>query len=70
MEKENKENTVKVIKVKLSTLVIVLVIFTITIMSLIFLAAEYSNLKNQRINELNNSGKQIELKNKQEVKRK
>ena len=70
MEKENKENTVKVIKVKLSTLVIVLVIFTITIMSLIFLAAEYSHLKNQRINELNNSGKQIELKNKQEVKTK
>ena len=70
MEKENKENTVKVIKVKLSTLVIVLVIFTITIMSLIFLAAEYSQLKNQRINELNNLGKQIELKNKQEVKRK
>ena len=70
MEKENKENTVKVIKVKLSTLVIVLVIFTITIMSLIFLAAEYSLLKNQRINELNNSGKHIELTNKQEVKRK
>ena len=39
MEKGNKENPVKVIKVKLSTLVIVLVIFTITIMSLIFLSA-------------------------------